>query len=61
MAAQSEIGTWQQIAAWEKSISGERNIAPAPPKVNIVKRTEKTTDHLSGHNLIRNHGKLDEI
>jgi hypothetical protein len=40
MAAQSEIGTWQQIAAWEKSIAGERNIAPPPPKLKSVKRTE---------------------
>jgi hypothetical protein len=44
MATQSEIGTWQQIAAWEKSISGERNIAPSPPKSKSVKRAEKTDE-----------------
>jgi hypothetical protein len=41
MATQSEIGTWQQIAAWEKSVANERNIAPPPPKLKSVKQAEK--------------------
>jgi hypothetical protein len=41
MATQSEIGTWQQVAAWEKLIAEERDIAPSPPKLISVKRTEK--------------------
>ena len=61
MATQSEIGTWQQIAAWEKSVVSERNIAPTPPKLNFVKRAEKTTGDLGGHDLVRNHRKLDKI
>jgi hypothetical protein len=42
MATQSEIGTWQQIAAWEKSLveSDGRKIAPSPPKLKTVKQTE---------------------
>jgi hypothetical protein len=61
MVTQSDIGSWQQVAAWEKSIAEERNIAPSPPKLNIVRGCEKSTDDLSGHNLFRDHRKLDEI
>jgi hypothetical protein len=48
MAKESEIGTWQQIAAWEKSVGGERNIAPPPPKLKFVNRTERSGEEPAG-------------
>jgi hypothetical protein len=48
MATQSEIGTWQQIAAWEKSVGSERNIAPPPPKLKSVIRAEKPGEEPNG-------------
>jgi hypothetical protein len=66
MAAQSEIGTWQQVAAWEKSVGPTegRSIAPSAPRLKSVKQAAKpdqATADLGSRHFLANHRKLDEI
>jgi hypothetical protein len=64
MAVQSEIGTWQQIAAWEKSIAEKegRHIAPSPPRSKPARQADESGEAagLRRDHFVRNHRELDE-